>query len=125
MLTSIVLTTAAIEIPPLELPDQEVGASVEFAGIVRQGEGDQRIAGLFYEAYAPMARKQLETIARELVDRFPCKALSFVHRLGWVPVGECSLWIRVLASHRAEAFAFSSALIDQLKTDVPIWKRTR
>jgi molybdopterin synthase catalytic subunit len=43
--------------------------------------------------------------------------------LGWVPVGEASLFIRVLAAHREEALAFCGELISRMKQDVPIWKR--
>jgi len=49
--------------------------------------------------------------------------VEFIHRLGWVPVGEASLYIRVLSSHRAEGLRFLADSIDRLKQDVPIWKR--
>jgi len=47
----------------------------------------------------------------------------FIHRTGWVPVGEASLFIRVLSAHRGEALQFLAKAIDLLKQDVPIWKR--
>jgi molybdopterin synthase catalytic subunit len=47
----------------------------------------------------------------------------FIHRLGWVPVGEASLFVRVLSAHRGEALRFLAEAINRLKTDVPIWKR--
>lgn len=49
----------------------------------------------------------------------------FIHRLGWVPVGEAAIFIRVLSSHRGEALEFFAAAVNRLKQDVPIWKRTR
>jgi hypothetical protein len=39
-----------------------------------------------------------------------------------VPVGEASLVIRVLSSHRAEGLAFLAEAVIRLKQDVPIWK---
>ncbi len=54
----------------------------------------------------------------------PIHAVHFIHRLGWVPVGEVSVYLRVLATHRAEALALCAAAIDRMKADVPIWKRT-
>ncbi len=111
-----------IAIPGTELSSREIGASVEFRGIVREREGDRAIGGLFYEAYEPMARLQLARILDQLRAEFGFEGVHFVHRLGWVPVGETSLFVRVLAQHRGAAFAVAAKLIDRLKQDVPIWK---
>ncbi len=124
MLAEIHFTDAPIVIPPAELPSREIGASVEFLGIVRELENGEALTGLFYEAYEPMARRVLGRHFAELAELHPCAAVHFIHRTGPVPVGEASLFIRVLASHRKEALAFLSEAIDRLKTDVPIWKRT-
>ena len=121
--THIVFTQAAIVVPPLALPSREIGACVEFSGIVRETEHDRALAGLHYEAYEPMARTQLARIFTELHAAHPCAAVTFIHRLGWVPVGEASLFVRVLAAHRGEALRFLAGAIDRMKADVPIWKR--
>jgi molybdopterin synthase catalytic subunit len=118
----IVLTSAPIVIPPLALPSHEIGACVEFQGIVREMEEGRALRGLHYEAYEPMARRQLARLFDELATAHPCEAATFIHRLGWVPVGEASLFIRVLAAHRGEALTFCALAIEQLKKDVPIWK---
>jgi len=122
METQISFTAAPIVIPPLTLSSAEVGACVEFQGIVRELEKDVRLRGLFYEAYEPMASRHLERIFKTLNARHPCHAVVFIHRLGWVPVGQASLFIRVLAAHRGEALAFCAAAIDEMKVNVPIWK---
>ena len=121
--THIVFTHAPITVPPLALPSREVGACVEFHGLVRETEGAHTLAGLHYEAYETMARTQLARIFAELRAAHPCAAVTFIHRLGWVPVGEASLYIRVLAAHRGEALRFLAEAIDRMKADVPIWKR--
>ena len=123
MRVEILLTHEPIVIPPLALPSREIGACVEFSGIVRETEGAQTLAGLHYEAYEPMARTQLARIFAALHAAHPCAAVHFIHRLGWVPVGEASLYIRVLAAHRGEALRFLAHAIDRMKADVPIWKR--
>ena len=117
-----IFTTEPIAAPRLELPHREVGASVDFLGIVRELEGSETLEGLFYEAHEPMAHQQLGRIAAELDALHPISSIIFIHRTGWVPVGETSLFIRVLAAHRSEALAFTGAFIDRLKQDVPIWK---
>jgi len=123
METHITFTTAPIVIPALALPSREIGACVEFSGIVRETEHDRALTGLHYEAYEPMATRQLTRIFHEIHAAHPCAAVDFIHRLGWVPVGQASLYIRVLAAHRGEALRFLTHAIDRMKTDVPIWKR--
>jgi len=122
MLVEILFVPDPIVVPALALPSREIGAVVEFQGLVREIEGDHALDGLRYEAYEPMARKVLEKHLRELGEIHGCDAVHFIHRLGWVPVGEASLYIRVLSSHRAEALRFLADSIDRLKLDVPIWK---
>src|ERR1700727_1594672 len=103
---SITFTSEPIVIPPVALPTREIGACVEFQGIVREIEQGEPLAGLHYEAHESMARKQLDRIFDELGATQPCVAVVFIHRLGWVPVGEASLFVRVLAAHRGEALRF-------------------
>jgi molybdopterin synthase catalytic subunit len=123
MRTEIHFTHEAIIIPPLRCDSREVGACVEFQGIVREMESGRALRGLDYEAHEPMARRQLERIFAELATAHPIESVEFIHRLGWVAVGAASMFVRVLAAHRGEALAFCAAAIDRMKQDVPIWKR--
>lgn len=123
MKTRIELTRAPIVPPATEFATPEIGACLEFSGIVRELEHGQKIPGLFYEAYEPMARTQLAKILHELGARHPCAEILFIHRLDFVPVGEASLFIRVCSRHRQAALLVMGELIDRLKADVPIWKR--
>lgn len=124
MLIEIHFTGDPVVIPPEVLPSLEIGAAVEFRGIVREMEEGSALPGLFYEAYEPMARRVLQRHFEELAALHPCAAVHFIHRTGWVRVGEASLFIRVLSAHRGEALAFLADAIDRLKLDVPIWKRS-
>jgi molybdopterin synthase catalytic subunit len=120
----IIFTTEPIVIPARALPSREIGACVEFQGLVREIEGDRALAGLHYEAHIAMATRHLERIFDELRSMHECAAVTFIHRLGWVPVGEASLFLRVLAAHRGPALHFCGDAIDRMKEDVPIWKRS-
>ena len=102
--------------------DQGDGASVEFLGIVRGSEGDQRVAYLDYEAYEPMAERVIAQLIEEASTRWPLHQTYVRHRLGRVAVGEVAVLIGVQATHRDEAFAACRFLIDALKRDAPIWK---
>ena len=103
--------------------DTSTGAVVEFAGVVRGEEDGSAIAALDYEAYEPMARREMERIAGELSERYPCHSLEVTHRLGRVPAGEASIRVRIEAKHRAEAFGILAEFMNRLKRDVPIWKK--
>jgi molybdopterin synthase catalytic subunit len=117
-------TTAPIIVPPPALPTREIGACVEFHGIVREMEGTTALDGLHYEAYQPMAQRMLHRIFDALHAVHGCDSVLFIHRLGWVPVGETSMFVRILAGHRGPALRFCAEAIDLMKQDVPIWKRS-
>jgi molybdopterin synthase catalytic subunit len=119
---SILFTHAPIAVPSAPTGSKEIGAVVEFHGVVRELENGVALAGLHYEAYEPMAKRRLEAIFESLQSTAPVHSIQFIHRLGWVPVGEASLYIRVTAAHRGEAFEFCKETIDAMKRDVPIWK---
>lgn len=118
----VIFTHDLIVAPPLRLPSHEVGACVEFLGIVRELEAGAPLTGLLYEAYEPMARRMFARIIGDLEKEHPARMVTVIHRLGWVPVGEASLFVRVIAKHRGPALGFCGALIDRMKADVPIWK---
>jgi len=125
MQQEIQFTHEPIQIPGIQLPSREIGSVVEFHGIVRELEHGEALIGLFYEAHEPMAVKVLSGHFTELQSLHPITGVLCIHRLGWVPVGEASLYIRVLSSHRAEGLDFLSAAVIRLKQDVPVWKRIR
>ena len=100
-----------------------MGAVVCFSGVVRGREGHASITAIDYEAHEEMARHQFGLIFEAIEQRWPVDSLRLVHRLGLVPVNEPSLWVEVIAPHRAEAFAACQFLIEEMKQKVPIWKK--
>lgn len=100
-----------------------MGAVVTFAGVVRDREGEAAITGIDYESFEDMARRQFELIFAEIEQRWPIESVRLAHRTGIVKVNEPSLWVEVVAAHRAEAFYACQFLIDQMKQRVPIWKK--
>ena len=115
----------ALQNEPLVLLEAETagaGAVVRFEGRVRAEEKGAVIDALDYEAYQPMARTEMEKLARELGAAHGCLAVRVRHRLGRVPVGEAAILVEVCARHRGEAFAFVTEFMNRVKQDVPIWK---
>jgi molybdopterin synthase catalytic subunit len=105
------------------LKQPEDGAAVVFEGIVRNNTRARRTLYLDYEAYEAMAQKQLEGLAAQARERFAVRAVSIVHRLGRLEIGETSVLIVVASAHRGAAFEACRWIIDTLKKTVPIWKK--
>jgi molybdopterin synthase catalytic subunit len=105
----------------LKLPAD--GAMVVFDGIVRDNTRGRRTLYLDYEAYEAMALKQMRSLAAESRTRFGVRAVSIVHRLGRLEIGETSVLIVVASAHRGVAFDACRWIIDTLKKTVPIWKK--
>jgi len=101
------------------------GAIVDFWGIVRPSEDSCEIEGIDYEAHHEMAEHQLKRIAEQATERFALKGIILHHRVGFIAVGEASLFLRVASSHRSEGFQASQWMIDELKKKIPVWKRPR
>jgi molybdopterin synthase catalytic subunit len=119
------LTTDPIDVTSVarRVVPPECGATVTLDGYVRQFTKGRETLHLVYEAYEPMALKEM----RKLVDRaraeFEIANVGIVHRLGKLEIGETSVIISVAAPHRRAAFAACEWLIGELKRTVPIWKK--
>ena len=104
---------------------ENMGAVVIFHGVVRGEEAGESITALDYEANEEMARHQFGMIFAEIDKRWPVESVRLIHRVGIVSVNEPSLWVEVIAPHRAEAFTACQFLINEMKEKVPIWKRPK
>jgi molybdopterin synthase catalytic subunit len=112
------LDSAAIEAFVL---DSEHGALVTFRGVVRDHDHGLAVSALDYQAHPDAVRfleDCCETIAAETG-----LAVAAAHRVGSLVVGDVALVAAVAAPHRAEAFTACGALVDLIKSTVPIWKR--
>jgi len=101
----------------------DCGAVALFIGTTRDHHQGQRVTGLAYEAYEPMALAALEALEREATTRFEIATCHIVHRLGEVPLTEASVAVVVAAGHRGPAFDACRWAMDELKRVVPIWKK--
>jgi MoaE-MoaD fusion protein len=117
--TRVRVTSEPLSLDPLleHVRDPRAGAVVTFLGVTRQ------VTQLDYEAYVEMAQRKIEEIVVAAVDRHGLCAAAAEHRVGVVPLSEPSVAIAVSAPHREAAFAAGREIIDQIKAQVPIWKR--
>lgn len=119
------LYDAPIEAAKVEafVQDPSCGGIVSFIGTVRDSTKGKEVLHLEFEAYEPMAIKEMRKIAEQMMDKWPAKKVSFHHRVGHLKIGEVAVVIAVSCPHRANAFAACQYAIDTLKKSVPIWKK--
>ena len=101
------------------------GAYVLFEGVVRNHHEGRAVESIFYDAYRPMAEKEIDKIVRDVATQLPDVAIAITHRLGHLNVGESSIAIVCSSPHRGESFAACRLLIDRVKQTVPIWKKEK
>ena len=101
------------------------GATILFEGVVRNHNEGKVVESIVYEAYLPMAEKEMTRLIDDVRATFPDVTIAVVHRLGHLVVGDTSIAIACASPHRAEAFEACRAMIDRIKKTVPIWKKER
>jgi len=121
---------AAISSRPLDVEahvaavsDATMGAETTFVGRVRDHDPDAAAAvvALEYSAH-PDAQQVMQRIAGEAIAGTGA-IVAVSHRVGRLEVGDAAVVIAVASSHRAEAFDVCRAIIETIKTDLPVWKR--
>ena len=119
LVTSPIDTVALMD----EVRTDASGAVVLFTGTVRNHHKGLKVESLTYEAYGPMAEREMGRIAWEASERWALEGIAVVHRLGHLKVGEISVAVAVAAAHRKEALRACAWAIDRVKERVPIWKK--
>jgi molybdopterin synthase catalytic subunit len=120
----VLLTEAPLEALP-QNHHCDAGATVDFRGVVRKLEDGREIEGIDYEAHREMAEHQLRRIAEQAAKNYGLQLVLIHHRIGFIVVGEPSLFLRVASAHRSEGFQASQWIVDELKKKVPIWKHPK
>jgi molybdopterin synthase catalytic subunit len=99
------------------------GGIVLFLGTVRDVNDGRAVTQLEYEAYATMARAEMDRIRVEIETELPEARVAALHRTGALQVGDIAVICAASAPHRGEAFRACRMMIDRIKERVPIWKR--
>lgn len=95
-----------------------------FVGVVRNEDEGRSVTDLGYEAH-PDVETYLREVVEKAIAQYPVHAVSAVHRVGDLKVGEIAVVVAVACPKRGEAFDACRQIIDQIKETVPIWKRQR
>ncbi|MDP7034347.1 MAG: molybdenum cofactor biosynthesis protein MoaE [Planctomycetota bacterium] len=119
------ITRDPIVVQDLEksVSSDSAGALITFCGNTRNHHEGRQVIALEYETYEEMALAKMKLLLDRVHELFPIENASICHRIGRVPIGETSVAIVVSSAHRGAAFDTCRYLIDQLKEEVPIWKK--
>jgi molybdopterin synthase catalytic subunit len=93
-----------------------------FCGVVRDHDHDRDVASLEYVGH-PDATAVLRRVATEIAADPDVVAVAVSHRVGSLAVGDIALVAAVSTAHRSAAFSICARLVDQVKHELPIWKR--
>lgn len=128
------ITLAAVRDTPLSVDevldavaDPRAGGTAVFLGTVRDHDHGRGVAELGYSAH-PTVEAQLRAVMEKILsgtfgEGRPVVKLAAVHRVGDLEIGDTAVVVAASAEHRQEAFEACRRLIDDLKAQVPIWKR--
>ncbi|WP_029149715.1 molybdenum cofactor biosynthesis protein MoaE [Microbacterium indicum] len=103
--------------------DPRMGAETSFVGRVRDHDPDAAgaVAALEYTAH-PDAERILGELARRAAEETG-SLVAVSHRIGRLAVGDAAVVIAVASAHRAEAFDACRRIIEDIKRELPVWKR--
>lgn len=105
--------------------DPAAGATVSFAGVVRDHDDGRGVQGLTYTAH-PSAPELVAEVAADVAARgHGVRVLAVSHRVGELRIGDVALACAVSADHRAAAFEVCALLVDEVKARIPVWKHQR
>ena len=102
------------------------GVLVTFVGIVREdpvGHSAGRVRFLEYEAFEEVAIHKLQELRDDLAKREGIVDVSIHHVVDRLQVGEESLIVAVLGTHRRFAFPVLEEAVERVKKEIPIWKK--
>jgi len=99
----------------------DIGAVVNFTGLVRDVTGD--LEALELEHYPAMTQTALQEIEAEAVKRWDLDASLIIHRYGRLEPGEQIMMVATASKHRKAAFESADFLMDFLKSRAPFWKK--
>ena len=102
--------------------DPTCGGIVLFVGTIRNHNKGQTVTHLNFDAYEPMALREMKRIGEAAATQFHLAHVSLHHRTSALAIGDIAVIIAVSSHHRKAAFTGCEYIIDELKQHVPIWK---
>lgn len=127
MVSEVAIVEGPLDIEEIRasVTDPRAGAVVLFEGCARDHHHGRAVEELGYEAFAPMAERELGGLRNAAIERFGLCRCTIHHRIGSVPLTETAVAVATSAAHRKPAFDAAMWIMDTIKERVPVWKRER
>lgn len=99
-----------------------IGAHDIFLGQVRSDVIENKIVqSIEYTTYEEMAEEKFHEIREAAFDKFELTCMHIYHSIGNVKSGEICLFVFVSSKHRTQAFEACRYIVEEIKSNVPIW----
>ena len=105
------------------LPVGEYGATAMFVGTMRDFNEGDAVSSMVLEHYPAMTERHLTELANEIAAKHELIDLLMLHRVGEIFPGEPIVLVAVWSQHRAAAFEACEAMVEDLKSRAPFWKK--
>lgn len=99
------------------------GSIVSFLGITRGMDDGVAVERLEFDAWEEKLPLVLSRLGEEAIEKFGVTSVAMAHRTGSVGPSEPIVAIHVSSAHRGPGFLACSWLIDELKSQAPLWKK--
>lgn len=125
---SVIITSDVIDVNKCidAVKSSHAGAISTFIGTTRDSFENKTVTYLSYEAYDEMALKEMKAICHNIVAKWGkdnIRKMLIIHKVGECPVSEISVLIAISSVHRKDSIEAVAYAIDELKKNVPIWKK--
>lgn len=101
------------------------GATCAFVGTMRDFNEGEAVRAMTLEHYPGMTERHLEAIAAQGSRRWGLLECLLIHRVGELQPGQPIVLVATWSAHRAAAFDACRALMEDLKSKAPFWKKER
>ena len=119
-----------LEYQRLRLLCHQIGAVVNFSGLVRDFEdsgnqkvGNDSLSAMDLQHYPEMTEDLITNIVEEAAVRWSLLGVTVIHRVGKLSPNDQIVFVGVASERRSEAFNAAEFLMDYLKLKATFWKR--
>lgn len=96
---------------------------IDKAGAAAGEQGNKLVDSMLLQHYSPMTEKQIDKIQQAIIKRFNLLDCFVAHRVGRVTPTQPLVVISTCAAHRRNAIEAMQTLLEELKHNVPFWKK--
>lgn len=101
----------------------QYGATASFVGTMRASNSGDAVQSMALEHYPGMTERYIEGLLQRASTRWPLLDALVIHRVGSLQPGDPIVLVAVWSEHRAAAFDACRAIMEELKSKAPFWKK--